>query len=528
MSFCGTSKRKRVDATTLTAAYTSTFTGDATCQSNLYVEGDLKVDGAASFPVVLPSKIYVDSGSDALPAYSFADEKSLGMERSGVSELSLCSGGSKRLKVDSSVVTSTLPVSIPDGAVATPSVRFTSAPTSGLYLDLGEVKTAVAGVDMFDVGSTGVLSRGTLSALGDIKTLYDVEGDRTLLLDGKVSRPSFAFVNDDTAGIYRTGTGAVAITQNSLTNPIATFYNSAASIPTLSCTTCTTSSLSCTNGTISALTCTSATTGSLVCGPIQSSSSSGLEFTTGSPNAYIYSQTADILLTPGLVDALKLTPSLVESLQNFTAPQVETKTLNATTSTSTTSNCTTVNATTANATTANCTTLVATTGTVTTLSAPTLTSTTSSLGTMSGSTLILSSQSYLELQGTVAQTITTGTDTLVTFSSTPFRTQGNGFTLEPDNGTVTIANAPTNGLYSCVITVGWDSNTTGTREVFVRRNGSYNVAWDAMNADANLVQTASAVTYVLTSGSTLQARVYQSSGADRTITNVRMYVARIW
>jgi len=147
-------------------------------------------------------------------------------------------------------------------------------------------------------------------------------------------------------------------------------------------------------------------------------------------------------------------------------------------------------------------------------------------GTMSASTMSLSGQSYLELTKT-SQTIPSGVDTLVTYNAV-FRQQGINLALDvADDGTITIT-SPTNGLYAVTATVGWDADATGTRELMIRRNGSYNIAWEAVSATANMVQTTGCTTYALMTGSTFQVRVYQTSGNPRTLTNIRVYVARIW
>lgn len=147
-------------------------------------------------------------------------------------------------------------------------------------------------------------------------------------------------------------------------------------------------------------------------------------------------------------------------------------------------------------------------------------------GTMSASTMQLSGQSYLELSKN-SQTITTGVDTLITYD-TVFRQQGINLALDvADDGTIVIT-SPTNGCYAVTATVRWDGNVTGDRELIIRRNSSYNIGWVGQGATANMVQTTGCTTYALTTGSTFQVRAYQTSGSDRTITSVRVYVARIW
>lgn len=73
--------------------------GDSLLEQNVTIGGDLVVNGTVHFPIVIPDKIYVDDGTESLPSYSFSEEKSLGLARTAAGEVSICSGGSKRLRI---------------------------------------------------------------------------------------------------------------------------------------------------------------------------------------------------------------------------------------------------------------------------------------------------------------------------------------------------------------------------------------------------------------------------------------------
>jgi len=134
--------------------YSPIFTG------NVVIGGDLSVSG----------QIKLADGSDSLPSLTFTNESGLGMERSSAGEISFVSGGSKKLRISGSTLTSTVPLSVPSlsssGTIGCTSL--TASNTIGCLSLLSSATSQVNGListNPINAGTHG-LTCGAISCAG--------------------------------------------------------------------------------------------------------------------------------------------------------------------------------------------------------------------------------------------------------------------------------------------------------------------------------------------------------------------------
>jgi hypothetical protein len=93
------------------------------------------------------------NGTAGSPAYSFSSDPNSGIYGTGSDTINFSTGGTEKLSISSSVITASLPISIPDGTSLSPSIRFSSNPVIGMYLD---------GLDWHFNGTTVIFNNGFL------------------------------------------------------------------------------------------------------------------------------------------------------------------------------------------------------------------------------------------------------------------------------------------------------------------------------------------------------------------------------
>ncbi len=103
----------------------------------------------------------------ATPPYSFQGDTDTGYASSAANTLALVAGGTTRLSVSSTAVTSTVPILGPDGLVGTPTYAWATDPTAGFYHT--------------GTGASGVLR---LAINGALATTWDDNGSFALRRDG--------------------------------------------------------------------------------------------------------------------------------------------------------------------------------------------------------------------------------------------------------------------------------------------------------------------------------------------------------
>lgn len=135
-------------------------------------------------------------GTAGAPAYSFTGDLNTGLFSSGADTVDLSTGGTSRLTLTTTTLTSTLAITHPAGSTTTCAVNFASDPNTGVYSP-GADQVALV---------TGGTARFTLSTSAMTTTL-PARGQ-----DGSVSAPAFSFSADTNVGLYRPTTDQLAAT----------------------------------------------------------------------------------------------------------------------------------------------------------------------------------------------------------------------------------------------------------------------------------------------------------------------------
>lgn len=189
------------------------------------------------------------AGSAGAPAFSFSGDPDTGAYSAAANTIGWSAGGTLRLSLSTTAVTSTLPVLAPDGSAAAPAFTFSSDADNGLYLSAANTPAiAAAGALVASFAATGVtLAQPLLSSAGAAATpsisfsgdsnsgLYSAAADTlgwatngtarmtlsTTVLDlsvlleipvGAVGAPGLYFDSDSDTGIYQTAANQLAIT----------------------------------------------------------------------------------------------------------------------------------------------------------------------------------------------------------------------------------------------------------------------------------------------------------------------------
>jgi len=104
----------------------------------------------------------VTAGTAALPGIAVSGDLNTGLVSPGADQLAITTGGTSRLAVSTTAVSSTLAVDVPLGAVGTPSITFTGDLNTGLFSPGADtVALATGGTNRFHVTSGGFVGIGT-------------------------------------------------------------------------------------------------------------------------------------------------------------------------------------------------------------------------------------------------------------------------------------------------------------------------------------------------------------------------------
>jgi hypothetical protein len=141
---------------------------------------------AATGVVSLPQGVLVADGVAAAPGLGFAADTDTGLTRPGNNQIGLVTGGTQRVLVTNSAVSSTLPVQAPNGTASAPSVSFSGDTNTGMLS---------AGADQIG-WSTGGTQRLLLSNTALTPTVP------VLAPAGSAAAPSLSFSGDTNTGLF--------------------------------------------------------------------------------------------------------------------------------------------------------------------------------------------------------------------------------------------------------------------------------------------------------------------------------------
>jgi len=207
--------------------------GASSFGSNVTISGDVKVSGSIEIPYVVPDKIYTDNGTESLPAYSFIEEKSLGLARTGPGEFSVCAGGSKRLRVTSTTTEVVGPLTagtttFSGKATSTDSFR---APTyefpdddNKSYISwdpiAAEIDVKVAGTETAKIGAAQTTFFNPLQAAGVVSAGPINSGTHSVTCGSIFSKSISTGTNSVTCGTVTSG--SISAGTNSITGSVIT------------------------------------------------------------------------------------------------------------------------------------------------------------------------------------------------------------------------------------------------------------------------------------------------------------------
>ena len=137
----------------------------------------------STLPVTVPD------GYTAAPGIRFTSEVT-GFSVPSAGMLSITTAGSSNVNFTTARVATSIPILGQNGSTSAPVYSFTNSTNTGIYLD--------------SVGILGISAGGTSSAT--------FSATQALFLAGSAGSPGLSFVSDTNTGIYSAGADAIAVT----------------------------------------------------------------------------------------------------------------------------------------------------------------------------------------------------------------------------------------------------------------------------------------------------------------------------
>lgn len=192
--------------------------------------------------------LYEGLGSAAAPTYSFSGDTNTGIYSAGADSVNITTGGTLRATVDTTNLTTTLPVVLPAGSASTPAITFSNNTTGGLFASSTAVSFCQGGAERFYFNSTNLRSllpfvvvqgsaaapslrfdnsslSGFCSATNDVietvtNNVSRLQVSTTAVTStlpivvpaGSTSAPSYTFSGDTDTGLYSSATDTIDLT----------------------------------------------------------------------------------------------------------------------------------------------------------------------------------------------------------------------------------------------------------------------------------------------------------------------------
>jgi len=159
--------------------------------------------------------------SAGTPSLKFSGDSNTGVFSPGADQLAITTGGTSRLAVSTTAVSSTLPVDVPLGAVGTPSLTFTGDLNTGIYSPgADQLAISTNGTEKLIVKSDGTVGLGTStpSAKLDVEAANFVGGP-AIGIRYNTSNPRLGFNVANSNGFVYIGSN----TNNKLSSDTSTY-----------------------------------------------------------------------------------------------------------------------------------------------------------------------------------------------------------------------------------------------------------------------------------------------------------------
>lgn len=181
----------------------------------------------------------LDTGGTATtPNHSFITDTNTGMYNAGADNLGFTVGGTHRLGITTTAITSVLPVLLPNGTVGAPALAPSGDPDTGLYsVSANRLGITAQGVQVMSLGhdAVGYGVRVNAPAADQVPLRIQAAGSQTARLleyyggfgtlvsgvasggayeapDGIATAPGFRFLNDPNTGLYSVAADELGIT----------------------------------------------------------------------------------------------------------------------------------------------------------------------------------------------------------------------------------------------------------------------------------------------------------------------------
>jgi len=136
---------------------------------------------AASGVVTLPAGLRVAAGTAGAPGLAFAADTDTGLTRLVANQLGLVTGGVERVTLSTTALTSAVPVLVPNGTAAAPSVAPSGDTDSGLWsIGVDILGLAAGGAERARITTAGMQVSGLLSGTAVTQSVTDNTTGRLL------------------------------------------------------------------------------------------------------------------------------------------------------------------------------------------------------------------------------------------------------------------------------------------------------------------------------------------------------------
>ena len=143
--------------------------------------------------------LMIPDGSESSPALTFNNDLNSGIYSGGANSVNIVAGAVNRVNVSSSGLEATVPIIVPTGNLANPSIKFTGVNDAGIYRsNTDEISITTAGVQKFTIERF-------------VNTSHVVFRN----MSGTAATPAYSFTADGNLGMYSPGPDALGFTVNS-------------------------------------------------------------------------------------------------------------------------------------------------------------------------------------------------------------------------------------------------------------------------------------------------------------------------